>query len=202
MEYNTKKTAAKKEHIKSVVNDLIFPVLAIQHSTFNIQHSARRAFTLIETLVAIAILLIAVVGPISLIGNAIHNLYYAKDEMIAIHLAQEGIEVVRQVRDSNMLDGGIPWDSWIASGNYIINVNSLDTPVVAYGGGTDPQPVYVDVQGLYNQSGGTATQFKRMVTTSNVDIGRQIKVMSTVTWTTGGQIGSVIATDYLFKWAI
>lgn len=201
MEINTNNTTAKKRNTKSILRDSVFSVSSIPHSTFHIQYSTRRAFTLVETLVAISILLIAVVGPISLIGNAIHNLYYAKDEMIAIHLAQEGVEVIRQVRDSNMLDGGLPWDAWIASGNYVINVNS-DTPVIAYGGGADPQPVYVGVAGLYNQSGGTATQFKRMVTTSNVDVGREIKVMSTVTWMTGGQVGSVVATDYLFRWAL
>lgn len=194
MEINTNNTIAKKEHIKSTSVDLML-------SVFNIQHSTRRGFTLVETLVAISVLIIAVVGPITLIGNALHNLYYAKDEMVAIHLAQEGIEVVREVRDGNMLNGSISWDSLITAGNYIINVDS-DTPVVAYGGGAYPQPVYVDAQGIYTQSAGTPTPYSRIVTTSNVDIGRQIKVSSTVTWTTGGQIGTITATDYLFKWAL
>ena len=87
-------------NIESKIQDSFFPNFSpTRYSTFDILHSAQRGFTLVETLIAIAILLIAVVGPISLIGDALHKLYYAKDQMIAINLAQEGIEVVRQRRD-------------------------------------------------------------------------------------------------------
>ena len=72
-----------------------------------IQHS-QRGFTLLETLVAISILLIAVVGPMSIIGRSLPQSAYARDHAIAVNLAQEGIEAVRQKRDSNMLD---KWNS-------------------------------------------------------------------------------------------
>ena len=71
----------------------------MKHSIFNIQYSSNRGFTLMETLVAISILLIAVVAPMSTIGGALSFIYIARDQMIAVNFAQEGIEVVRQKRD-------------------------------------------------------------------------------------------------------
>lgn len=159
-------------------------------------------FTLVETLIAIAILLTAVVGPISLIGDALHKLYYAKDQMIAINLAQEGIEVVRQVRDTNMLAGSPTlWDAVIGAGNYTVNASSAT--ITSFGGGSVPQPVMIS-GGFYVQNSGTLTQFKRIITTENVvgAVGRELKVTSTVTWKTGGQTGTIAVSEYLFKWAI
>lgn len=60
-----------------------------------------RGFTLIETFVAITILLITVLGPMSLMSNALKNSRYIKDEIIATHLAQEGVELMIDQRNNN-----------------------------------------------------------------------------------------------------
>lgn len=164
----------------------------------------KRGFTLVETLIAIAILLVAVVGPISLIGDALHKLYYAKDQMVAINLAQEGIEVVRARRDSNMLkiNNGVPsvnWDDGITVGDYTVDASSAT--IAPFGGGSTPQPVNLN-NGFYVQTVGPATQFKRIITVVEIVAGRENKVTSTVTWMTGGQTGTVTVTEYLFKWAV
>lgn len=156
-------------------------------------------FTLVEALVAIAILITAVVGPISLIGDATHKLYYSRDRLIALNLAQEGIEVVRQKRDSNMLSAGI-WDVGIGAGNYTISATS--SAPIGSTTETTPQPVYMDSYGFYTQNGGTATQFKRIVNTTGGGATPELKASSTVTWATGGQSGTVTVSEYLFKWAV
>ena len=61
-------------------------------------------FTLLETLVAISLLLISVVGPLGLISRSLANAFVAKDRVVASFLAEEGIEYVRSIRDSNMLN--------------------------------------------------------------------------------------------------
>ena len=66
--------------------------------------SRGRGFTLIETLVAITILLVAIVGPMSAIGTSLSQMSISRDQIIAINLAQEGIEAIRQERDSKMID--------------------------------------------------------------------------------------------------
>src|SRR3989338_503600 len=60
-------------------------------------------FTLIETLVAISLLTVAIVVPMSLVTKSLSTAYYARDQVTAFHLAQEAIEIVRHVRDNNIL---------------------------------------------------------------------------------------------------
>ncbi|MDO8603904.1 MAG: type II secretion system protein [bacterium] len=191
--------------------------IKIPHSPFPIPHSTQRGFTLVETLIAISILLVAVVTPISLIGDSLHKLYYARDEMVAINLAQEGIEVVRYVRDSNLL-ASVPWTKGLHNSNekngYIVDAASISGATNSYfkkcnGNNTEclaPQPIYFDsATGFYSQGlsvGGTVslTQFKRLVTTEDVSGNvNEIKVTSTVEWMTGGQAGSIVVTENLFK---
>lgn len=62
-----------------------------------------RSFTLLEVLVAIFIFTVGIVGVWLLIQQP---LVYSKNfsrQLIAVYLAQEGIEIVRNIRDSNLL---------------------------------------------------------------------------------------------------
>ncbi len=62
-----------------------------------------RAFTLVETLVALSILSVAIVSPMALTVKSLATAYYARDQITAFHLAQEAIEAVRHARDNNIL---------------------------------------------------------------------------------------------------
>ncbi len=79
-------------------------------SFFNIRapHSSEHGFTLIETLVAVTILLMVIVGPMTLASKGIQNAYFAGDQTTALYLAQEGIEHMERLRDevalANYLD--------------------------------------------------------------------------------------------------
>lgn len=155
-----------------------------------------RGFTLLETLVAVAILSITITGPISVISDAVHRMYYAKDQMIAINLAQEGVEVVRKTRDSNMLEGS-QWTRDFNQPDYIVDA-TLASPLIACSGNCD-QKVYLDGNGLYRQGiAGTETQFTRIVTITNLG-GDERKVTSRVEWRTRGANGVVAVSEYLFK---
>lgn len=69
----------------------------------NFQTENNVGFTLLETIVALAVILAAVVGPITLITRSIFNFSFAKNKLIANNLAQEGLELMRLVRDNNVL---------------------------------------------------------------------------------------------------
>lgn len=62
-----------------------------------------RAFTLIETLVAVSLLTVSIVAPMTLTSQSLAAAYYARDQITAYNLAQEGIEAVRAVRDGQVL---------------------------------------------------------------------------------------------------
>lgn len=65
--------------------------------------AAQRGMTLVETLVAISILAMAIVAPMSLTMQSLSAAYYSRDQVIASNLAQEAIEGIRSVRDRNIL---------------------------------------------------------------------------------------------------
>lgn len=64
----------------------------------------QKGFTLVETLVAITILLLVIIGPMTIASNGMRNSYYAGDQTTAVYLAQEAIEHIQKLRDDVALD--------------------------------------------------------------------------------------------------
>lgn len=60
----------------------------------NFDKNKNRGFTIIETFVAITVLLIAVLGPLILLTRSISDGNYAKNQVTASFLAQEGLDLV------------------------------------------------------------------------------------------------------------
>ena len=58
-----------------------------------------KAFTLVEALVAISILMIAIASPMTLVQKGLSTAILSKDQMIAAFLAQDAIEGIKNVRD-------------------------------------------------------------------------------------------------------
>lgn len=74
------------------------------------------AFSLVETLVAITILLIVIVGPMTIVSSAARSTSFASEQVTAFFLAQEGAELVEKVRNDLLLQffvnanpGNDPW---------------------------------------------------------------------------------------------
>src|SRR3990167_10563893 len=64
---------------------------------------SKRGFTLVETLVAISIFTVSILGLLSVLSGGISDTSYAKKKIIASYLAQEGIEYIRNMRDNYVL---------------------------------------------------------------------------------------------------
>ena len=62
-----------------------------------------RGETLAETIIALSILAIGITIASTVIMNSMRNLTNAKNRVIAINIAREGIEAVRNIRDTNWL---------------------------------------------------------------------------------------------------
>jgi len=69
---------------------------------------AVQGFTLIETLVAVLLLATAITGPLTIAAKGLSAALIARDQMVAFYLAQDAVEYVRFVRDSNKLADD-PW---------------------------------------------------------------------------------------------
>ena len=179
--------------------------------------SRQRGFTLLETMIAIAVLLIGVVGPISIIGDALSKIYFARDQAIAVNLAQEGIEAIRQARDTNILKGNA-WETGFTPSQCgvsftkacVIDFSSagVGANIQSCGGACTATEslVYTNSDGLYHQyqssvpGTAVATIFHRTVKAQTIST-TEDKVTSTITWTTGNIPGSVSVSESIFRWA-
>jgi len=67
-----------------------------------------RGFSLLEVIIAIAILSTGIVASVSLISRTISASSAVKNQLIAVNLAQEGIEVIHNIRHTNWINDR-PW---------------------------------------------------------------------------------------------
>ena len=96
-----------------------------------------RGFTLVETLVAIAILMIAVSGPLVVANKGLISALYSKDQAMATFLAQEGMELVRNEKDSRIyVDSDKFLDFILDSGTGIGSCQSANSPCGVYANGS------------------------------------------------------------------
>ena len=59
--------------------------------------------TIMETVIALSILAIGLTMPSALIATSLRNINISKNRVIAVNIAREGIEAVRNIRDTNWL---------------------------------------------------------------------------------------------------
>ena len=77
----------------------------IKNKTKKYNFSDDRGFTIMETLVAIFILLLAITGPMVFSQSALRAAFQSRDQITAFYLAQDAIEFVKNKRDDNVLLG-------------------------------------------------------------------------------------------------
>jgi prepilin-type N-terminal cleavage/methylation domain-containing protein len=85
----------------------------------------KRGFTLVEMLVAVGILVTSTAGPIFLPAQGIGIADEAKNKILAVYLADEAIEVIKNRRDSNILNGA----SWLSGFDSCTSTTPCDVDV-------------------------------------------------------------------------
>jgi len=165
----------------------------------NLNQKKQTGFSLIEVIVAIYILLIGIVGVMALTINTTKAGAVSSSKLIAANLAQEGIEVVKNIRDLNYGENGwADWHAAIASGDYLVQYNStaLISPYV-------DNAYFLYDTGLYNYDTGSTNKykFKRKITIENTDPSyRYLKVISTVGWIENSRDHSLVVEEELWNW--
>ena len=179
----------------------------------NWQLKARAAgFTLIETLVAISLLSVAIVAPMSLTAQSLASAYYARDQITAFYMAQEAIEALRSIRDAQILQiaqsadassinifGPLPLDDEPFT---IDTRNAVAAQAITVCPGRICPPLQTDGT-LYGYDPSWAnTNFTRTVRARLIGSGQdEVRVSVTITWQTGAfQSRSFSISENLYRW--
>jgi Tfp pilus assembly protein PilV len=179
-------------------------------------------FTLIETLIAISIFTMSILGLFMVLSQGIADTNYAKRKIIAAYLTQEGIEYIRNMRDTFVLYSATSQTGWDAFNIYLTtnscgttngcyfnadNLFSLAPPMpmtkitlAACSSSTCPNGalLYDSTTGKYGFA-GMASGYTRKITMTTVSA-NETKIFSTVYWTQGSGNYSIIFSENLFNW--
>lgn len=155
-------------------------------------------FTLVETLVSLFIVSIVLAATFAIITAHLRNATLMKNSFIASGLAQEGAEIVRNLRDSDwfagndfgsLSDGG----PTVSEETYCVQ---WDSPALI---SSCPGPLKKDNLGFYNYDSGEDTIFTRTVTVK-LESTEELQIIVEVKWPDRGGIKSVVAEEHLFNW--
>lgn len=170
-----------------------------------------RGFTLVETLVAIGILVIAITGAFSASQSGLSSYLLSKNQIIAFNLAQESMEQIRALRDENKMNGNNWLQGFAASagdpcypgGSKICTTDAVTYTVISCGAtGTGPcnvirQDPATSAYG-YNAA-WTPTGFRREIQISAISA-NEISVLVTVSWSKGIVNRQFKIRENLFNW--
>ena len=128
-----------------------------------IKRQLKPGFSLIEILAVLFVVTTSMLTVVSLINQNIQVQSVNRNNLIASSLAQEGVELIRQTRDSNWRQS-VPYDTDLADGTYKIDYR-MDKPVLL---SSDPGAIIYLKNGFYvnkigNESDLTPTTFSRSI---------------------------------------
>lgn len=152
--------------------------------------SGGRGFSMIEVIISIFLIIVGIIASVELISKSLKDSMDSRDQLIAVGLAQEGVELVRNVRDNNWLTGLIPIDNfrYIKNGDCRTDINyeyGVDGDIRCFKVDDDFK-LYIDSNGLYVHEivGTSPSRFKRKLIISGSDDSRSI--ISMVSWGNNG----------------
>ena len=153
--------------------------------------SRTKGFTLVETLVAITVLILAILVPMRIATQSVKTATLSREQFTATYLAQEGLELMLARRDDDAVNGGATW-TWYSNirseckdSDVGCSVEPTDYSVV--GCTSDNCRLYVDEDrgsgAYYSHSSavGDPSPYTRVVTLEQISSG-QVLVTSTVSW--------------------
>ncbi len=162
-------------------------------------------FSIIEIMAVVFIITIGMVGMMNLIGQSIRVQRLNEHTLIAYQLAQEGIELVRVIRDNNWLnEESEDFLDALNPGSYCIDYINVEL-------GDDieyPCRLYLNNNDFYvhDSSDNTETSYSRLITIGEYlkegseEEGYAVEVEVKITWEDVGGTLEYIAETRLYDW--
>lgn len=162
---------------------------------------------MLEMMMAIFVILVGVLGVMSLIQRVLFFGSISHSRLAAAYLAQEGIEIIRNIRDTNWLEARTLTNLWdegltvcggagfIVDYNHSYGPNQLDPTFPCYSG----QYLNIDANGFYGYSPGVQTKFKRKIKISSIS-SDTLNVLVEISWTDKEASYSLSVQENLYNW--
>jgi prepilin-type N-terminal cleavage/methylation domain-containing protein len=175
----------------------------------NISTKNQKGFTLIETLFAILIFSSALVALMTIASRGISAANSAREQTVAHYLAQEGLEIARNVRDVNYVSGSV-WDTGLSqcgpteasACKVVYGTRSLATLPTC--GGVPDQCAILEIQNTYADTGTPSPYVRKVfVIPGEPDtdgVVSEYRVVSKVSWKAKTIQRSVVLQTILKKW--
>lgn len=170
--------------------------------------SENAGFSLLETIVAIAILLITVSGIMNVIYEGATASQLQTERVTATYLAAEAVEYIRADRDSHWLDADSDrsfntWKSDILSGDKCdgpCRIDARSDDAINSCNEQCPYLEYDSEENLYGYGYGSDSRYRRTVNITDAGSGEVI-VTATVTWEqAGGDTASVEVSESILDY--
>ena len=165
-----------------------------------------KGFTLAELMIAIFVFTIGILGAYGVIQQSAQFIKHASNHLTAAYLAQEGIEMIKNIRDTNFLekhlgyDPSNPWEEGFGTeGCYEIDwymlFNEVDPNILSCAS----RYLKIDANGTYNYSNGETTNFQREIwINSDGPDSKMIRVK--VKWQEGSKNYEFETIEKIYNW--
>jgi type II secretory pathway pseudopilin PulG len=156
----------------------------------------KKGFTLMEVFISVAVIITALVGVLSLATISVSSVRINRSKIIADGLAEEGLELVKNIRENNWLNYKRKANNWrdgLSPGDYRVQYNLEN--LLSYGA----LPLKIDSNGFYQYDNGADTLFYRKITIQHIG-DYQIRAIVQITWQEGGKSKSLTAEARFYNW--
>ena len=169
-----------------------------------------KGFTLIETLAALFIIMVGISSFAVLINQTVSYSKTSSYNLMAAYLGKEGIEIARNIRDSNFLkinnSIAVEWDSGLFTG-VDCHTSGCEGDYTAQSLTPWTTGQYLKLNGsssprFFNYSTGQDTIFKRKITITKLNdgISDYLNVKVDVTWNEKGRPHDLPVQERIYPW--
>jgi prepilin-type N-terminal cleavage/methylation domain-containing protein len=157
----------------------------------------QKGFTIVEVLVALVILTFGIAGVYRIFTLTVGLTYDMTSRLTASLLSQEGIEIVRNIRDNNFITAA-SWSAGLTGCSAGCQADYTSTALASYDGS------FLKINNnlyYYTAEAQPVTAFKRKITITTVPGNSDaLLVDSLVTWSYQGKNLSFDSQEYIYNW--